>query len=224
MKTPEHGMISARARDRMVRELLEKQGIDDPRVLAVMRDTLRHLFVEEALASRAYGDENLPIGDGQTLSQPYTVARMSQALMLDGREEILEIGTGSGYQTAILARLCHKVYTIERLPALADSARKRLRRLGYHNVVCRQGDGTLGWPEERRFDRVIITAGTPVTPENVIRQLAPFGLLVAPEGTLTVQTLVRIRREADGSLHRETLEPCRFVPLVGAQGWKEARS
>ncbi|MBF0165053.1 MAG: protein-L-isoaspartate(D-aspartate) O-methyltransferase [Magnetococcales bacterium] len=217
-------MISARARDRMVRELLEKQGIDDPRVLAVMRDTPRHLFVDEALASRAYGDENLPIGDGQTLSQPYTVARMSQALMLDGREEILEIGTGSGYQTAILAKLCHKVYTIERLPALADSARKRLRRLGYHNVICRQGDGSIGWPEERRFDRVIITAGTPVTPDGVIRQLAPFGLLVAPEGTLTAQTLVRIRREADGSLHRETLEPCCFVPLLGAQGWKDTHA
>lgn len=217
-------MVSARARDRMVREQLEKQGIDDPRVLTVMRETLRHLFVDEALASRAYGDENLPIGEGQTLSQPYTVARMSQALMLDGREEILEIGTGSGYQTAILAKLCYKVYTIERLPSLADSARKRLRRLGYHNVICRQGDGSIGWPEERRFDRVIITAGTPVTPESVILQLAPFGLLVAPEGTLTAQTLVRIRREADGSLHRETLEPCRFVPLVGAQGWKEGQS
>ncbi|MEO5347458.1 MAG: protein-L-isoaspartate(D-aspartate) O-methyltransferase [Magnetococcus sp. YQC-9] len=219
MKTPELGMISARARDRMVREQLH--GIDDARVLTVMRDTPRHLFVEEALASRAYGDENLPIGEGQTLSQPYTVARMSQALHLSGREEVLEIGTGSGYQTAVLAKLCHKVYTIERMPTLADMARKRLRRLGYHNVICRLGDGSLGWPEERQFERVIITAGTPVTPESVIRQLAPSGLLVAPEGSLSAQNLVCIRRLGDGSLHRETLEACRFVPLVGAQGWQE---
>ncbi|MBF0627495.1 MAG: protein-L-isoaspartate(D-aspartate) O-methyltransferase [Magnetococcales bacterium] len=215
-------MISSRARDRMVRELLENQGIDDPRVLAVMRETLRHLFVEEALASRAYGDENLPIGEGQTLSQPLTVARMSQALRLAGNEEILEIGTGSGYQTAILAKLCHKVYTIERLPTLADTARKRLRRLGYHNVVCRVGDGTLGWPEERLFDRVIITAGTPVTPESLIRQLAPQGLLVAPEGSRSAQNLIRIARLADGSIQRETLDPCCFVPLIGAQGWRDS--
>ncbi|MBF0341674.1 MAG: protein-L-isoaspartate(D-aspartate) O-methyltransferase [Magnetococcales bacterium] len=215
-------MVSSRARDRMVREQLQDQGIDDLRVLAVMRETLRHLFVEEALASRAYGDENLPIGDGQTLSQPYTVARMSQALRLSGREEILEIGTGSGYQTAILAKLCHKVYTIERLPTLADTARKRLRRLGFHNVVCRQGDGSLGWPEERLFERIIITAGTPITPESLLRQLAPNGLLVAPEGSRSAQTLVRIARLADGAIQRETLEPCCFVPLVGAQGWQEA--
>ncbi|MBF0614545.1 MAG: protein-L-isoaspartate(D-aspartate) O-methyltransferase [Magnetococcales bacterium] len=214
-------MVSARARERMIREQLQNQGIHDPRVLAVMRETLRHLFVDEALASRAYGDENLPIGEGQTLSQPYTVARMSQALQLTGREEVLEIGTGSGYQTAILAKLCHKVYTIERLPTLADSARKRLRRLGFHNVVCRQGDGTLGWPEERLFDRIIVTAGTPVTPESLVRQLAPGGLLVAPEGGRTAQNLICVMRLADGSLQRETLEPCCFVPLIGAQGWKE---
>ncbi|MBF0214709.1 MAG: protein-L-isoaspartate(D-aspartate) O-methyltransferase [Magnetococcales bacterium] len=214
-------MVSSRARDRMIREQLLSQGINDPRVLAVMRETLRHLFVEEALASRAYGDENLPIGEGQTLSQPYTVARMSQALNLTGPEEVLEIGTGSGYQTAILSKLCHKVYTIERLPTLADTARKRLRRLGFHNVVCRQGDGSLGWPEERQFDRVIITAGTPITPSSLIRQLAPNGVLVAPEGTLSVQNLIRITRLADGNIHQETLEPCCFVPLVGAQGWKD---
>ncbi|MBF0271665.1 MAG: protein-L-isoaspartate(D-aspartate) O-methyltransferase [Magnetococcales bacterium] len=214
-------MVSSRARDRMVRELLQNHGIDDPRVIAVMRETLRHLFVEEALASRAYGDENLPIGEGQTLSQPYTVARMSQALRLTGQEEVLEIGTGSGYQTAILSKLSHKVYTIERLPSLADSARKRLRRLGFHNVVCRVGDGSLGWPEERLFERVIITAGTPITPENVLRQLAPNGVLVAPEGSRSAQNLIRIIRLADGALQRETLEPCCFVPLVGAQGWKE---
>ncbi|MBF0190479.1 MAG: protein-L-isoaspartate(D-aspartate) O-methyltransferase [Magnetococcales bacterium] len=214
-------MVSSRARDRMVKELLLNHGIDDPRVIAVMRETLRHLFVDEALASRAYGDENLPIGEGQTLSQPYTVARMSQALRLTGREEVLEIGTGSGYQTAILSKLSHKVYTIERHPSLADSARKRLRRLGFHNVVCRVGDGSLGWPEERLFERVIITAGTPITPESLLRQLAPHGLLVAPEGSRSAQNLIRISRLADGALQREILDPCCFVPLVGAQGWKD---
>lgn len=221
MKPLEHGLVSSRARDRMVREQLQNQGIEDPRVLTVMRETLRHLFVEEALAGRAYGDENLPIGEGQTLSQPYTVARMSQALRLTGSEEVLEIGTGSGYQTAILSKLCYKVFTIERLATLADSSRKRLRRLGFHNVVCRQGDGTLGWPEERLFERIIVTAGTPVTPENLVRQLAPNGLLVAPEGGRTAQNLIRISRLADGTLQREILEPCCFVPLIGAQGWKE---
>ncbi|MBF0429500.1 MAG: protein-L-isoaspartate(D-aspartate) O-methyltransferase [Magnetococcales bacterium] len=214
-------MISLRARQRMVLEQLERQGISDLRVLTCMREILRHLFVDEALASRAYSEETLPIGEGQTLSQPYTVASMSQALRLSGHEETLEIGTGSGYQTSILARLCHKVYTIERLPTLADMARKRLRRLGFHNVVCRVSDGTLGWPEARLFDRILITAGTPVTPDNLIRQLAPNGLLVAPEGTRNAQTLIRITRHADGRLQREELEPCCFVPLIGVQGWQE---
>ncbi|MBF0294890.1 MAG: protein-L-isoaspartate(D-aspartate) O-methyltransferase [Magnetococcales bacterium] len=213
-------MISLRARHRMVQEQLESQGIHDPRVLAAMREIHRHLFVEEALASRAYSDENLPIGAGQTLSQPLTVARMTQALRLTGSEEILEIGTGSGYQTAILARLCRKVYTIERLPGLADQARKRLRLLGLHNIVCRQGDGSLGWPEERTFDRILVTAGTPVTPENLIRQLGPNGILVAPEGSKNAQNLTRVSRQEDGSIRKETLDPCCFVPLIGAQGWQ----
>lgn len=220
MKIPEHGMISIRARHRMVTEQLEKQGIKDPRVLHSMRETLRHLFVDEALASRAYGNETLPIGEGQTLSQPYTVARMSQALQLTGSEETLEIGTGSGYQTAILASLCLKVYTIERLPKLADMARKRLRRLGLHNVLFREGDGSKGWPEERVFDRIIITAGTPVTPENLIRQLAPNGILVAPEGSKNAQVLIRLTRNETGAVQKEELGSCCFVPLIGAQGWK----
>ncbi|MBF0127269.1 MAG: protein-L-isoaspartate(D-aspartate) O-methyltransferase [Magnetococcales bacterium] len=214
-------MISLRARHRMVQEQLENQGIDDTRVLAVMRELHRHLFVDEALASRAYSDENLPIGAGQTLSQPLTVARMTQALRLTGSEETLEIGTGSGYQTSILAKLCHKVYTVERLSSLAEMARKRLRCLGFHNVVCRIGDGSLGWPEERLFDRIIVTAGTPVTPENLIRQLGPGGILVAPEGSKNAQNLIRLTRQEDGTILKETLEPCCFVPLIGAQGWKE---
>ncbi len=214
-------MISIRARQRMVQEQLENQGINDLRVLTVMKTTLRHLFVEEALASRAYNDETLPIGEKQTLSQPYTVARMSQALKLTGSEEILEIGTGSGYQTAISAQLAHKVFTMERLPKLTNMARKPLRRMEIHNIVCRVGDGTMGWPHAKLFNRIIITAGTPTTPTNLIRQLAPGGILIAPEGSQTAQTLIRITHNGSGSFSKESLEPCCFVPLIGTQGWQE---
>lgn len=222
MNTPIHGMVSARAIERMVREQLEDQGIHDPRVLTVMRDTPRHLFVDEALAGRAYGNATLPIGEGQTLSQPYTVARMTESLELTGREEVLEIGTGSGYQTSILAKLSLKVFTVERLPSLADAARKRLRRMGCLNVVYRIGDGTLGWPEPRLFDRILITAGTPVVPENLTSQLAVGGSLLVPEGGKHTQYLIRLTRIDKETIQRESLEPCRFVPLVGEQGWQES--
>ena len=212
---------AARARQKMVRELLEAQGIRDPRVLAVMGRVPRHLFVDEALAWEAYGDATLPIGEGQTLSQPYTVARMTEALGLTGDEEVLEIGTGSGYQTSVLAGLCRKVFTIERLPALAENARKRLRRLGFHNVVYRIGDGTLGWPEARRFDRILVTAGTPLVPENLTGQLAVGGSMLVPEGGKEHQSMLRLIRRDEEVVDRENLEPCRFVPLVGAQGWSE---
>ena len=212
---------AARARQKMVRELLEAQGIRDPRVLAVMGRVPRHLFVDEALAWEAYGDATLPIGEGQTLSQPYTVARMTEALGLTGDEEVLEIGTGSGYQTSVLAGLCRKVFTIERLPALAENARKRLRRLGFHNVVYRIGDGTLGWPEARRFDRILVTAGTPLVPESLTGQLAVGGSMLVPEGGKEHQSMLRLIRRDEEVVDRENLEPCRFVPLVGAQGWSE---
>ncbi|MBF0310764.1 MAG: protein-L-isoaspartate(D-aspartate) O-methyltransferase [Magnetococcales bacterium] len=216
--TPRSTTPANRSLERMVREQLEGRGIRDARVLEVMRDLQRHLFVDEALAERSYSDATLPIGEGQTLSQPYTVARMTEALLLKGNEEVLEIGTGSGYQTAVLARLCSKVFTIERLESLADIARKRLRRLGVHNVVYRVGDGSRGWPEARLFERILVTAGSPEVPHHLAGSLAPGGVLVAPVGGRDQQTLVRLERTPQ-KIVEETLEPCRFVPLIGAHGW-----
>lgn len=222
MKNLEHGMISLRARERMVREQLVNRGIGDPRVLTVMRGVLRHLFVDEALAGRAYSDSALPIGEGQTISQPFIVARMSEALQLTGDEDVLEIGTGSGYQTSVLAGLCKKVYTIERHEKLAEKARRKLRRLNIHNVIYRTGDGTLGWPEPRQFDRILVTAGAPVIPANLVAQLNVGGFMLIPEGNKDYQELVRLHKKEEGKTEREVLELCRFVPLVGNQGWAEA--
>ncbi|OSM01856.1 protein-L-isoaspartate(D-aspartate) O-methyltransferase [Magnetofaba australis] len=211
--------VAARARKRMARETLPARGITDARVLAAMERIPRHWFVEEALAAEAYGEATLPIGEGQTLSQAYTVARMSEALALRGSEVVLEIGAGSGYQTAILSQLCAWVYTIERFPSLASGARRRWQRLGVDNVTLHVGDGTLGWPQARQFDRILITAGAPVTPQNLRAQLRPGGVLVAPEGDRQSQQMVRAGYDAAGQWWREILESCRFVPLVGAQGW-----
>jgi protein-L-isoaspartate(D-aspartate) O-methyltransferase len=215
------GLDYQRARKNMVQEQLLQRQIHDPRVVRVMGQLPRHLFVDEALAGLAYTQATLPIGNGQTLSQPYTVARMTEALALSGAEEVLEIGTGSGYQTAVLAALSQRVFTIERIPALAELARQRLRRLGCHNVIYRMGDGTLGWPEVRQFDRILVAAGTPVVPENLTNQLTVGGSLLIPEGDEHNQQLLRIVRTSTESLQREVLENCRFVPLVGAQGWRE---
>jgi protein-L-isoaspartate(D-aspartate) O-methyltransferase len=219
--TQPHELIYRRARQQMVREQLLAHGIRDLRVLKVMGTLPRHLFVDEALAGRAYGTATLPIGNGQTLSQPYTVARMTEALALTGGEEVLEIGTGSGYQTAVLAGLSRRVFTIERIAVLAEMARQRLRRLGFHSVIYRVGDGSLGWPEPRRFDRILVAAGTPVVPENLTNQLAVGGSLLIPEGDEHSQQLLRIVRTGEETMQREVLEPCRFVPLVGEQGWRE---
>ncbi|MBF0611017.1 MAG: protein-L-isoaspartate(D-aspartate) O-methyltransferase [Magnetococcales bacterium] len=216
-------MVSDRVRNRMIQEQLVNRGIQDQQVLKAMREIPRHQFVSEALAELAYQESNLPIGEGQTLSLPYTVARMTEALTLTGEEEVLEIGTGSGYQTAVLSRLCRRVYTIERHASLGDAARRRLRTMGYHNVVYRVGDGSMGWPDPRKFDRILVTAGAPVTPESLANQLAEGGFLVVPEGSMTTQSLVRWHRGAGGMV-REILGTCRFVPLVGAEGWREGRS
>lgn len=220
--SPEVKMMGEKTRKRLVQEILPARGIRDPRVLDALYKVPRHLFVAEALANLAYSEATLPIGDGQTLSQPYTVARMSEALELSGQEEVLEIGTGSGYQTAVLALLCQKVYTIERLASLGDSARRRLRQLGYHNVVYRVGDGSMGWPEDRLFDRIIVTAGAPVIPKSLTEQLKPGGILILPRGGKENQELVRIEKSRTHALTENVLEACCFVPLVGAQGWKES--
>ena len=207
-----------RARERMIEEQLVGRGIDDARVLAAMAKIERHRFVEEALASRAYDDRPLPIGERQTISQPFMVGLMTQSLELSGAESVLEIGTGCGYQTAVLAELAANVYSIERLSSLATGARQLLDALGYYNVAIRVGDGTLGWTEAAPFDAILVTAGTPQVPRPLVAQLKQDGRLVFPIGEEELQTLVRIRKE-DSGLHEEYFGDCRFVKLVGRFGW-----
>ncbi len=205
-------------RGRMVTEQLERRGIRDPRVLRAIAKVPRHLFVEEALIGRAYGDHPLPIGEGQTISQPYMVALMSEALELGGHERVLEIGTGSGYQTAVLAELCGKVFTIERLKSLADRAMRRLDELGYYNVLARVGDGSLGWREEAPFDAVMVTAAAPDVPPALLEQLAVKGRLVIPVGDAYTQVLRKCVRE-DTGMRWADLGGCVFVKLIGQQAW-----
>ena len=212
-------MISDRARERMVDEQLRARGIRDPRVLRVMARTPRHLFVDEALRDRAYDDHALPIGHGQTISQPYTVGLMTEALELEGSERVLEIGSGSGYQTAVLAQLCANVYTIERIRALATRARKALDESGLYNVALRVGDGTIGWNAEAPFDAIIVTAGSPQLPLPLVKQLVMGGRLVAPIGEEAGQALLRLRLDESG-LHEEYIGDCRFVKLLGRYGFE----
>ncbi len=196
--------------------------IEDARVREAMAEVPRHLFVEPVLQGRAYEDRPLPIGLAQTISQPWIVARMTQLLGLAGPETVLEIGTGSGYQAAVLARLCKRVFTIERHGELAQVARKRLSELGVHNVTVLVADGTLGRSEYGPFDGILVTAGAPSVPRPLVEQLAPGGRLVVPVGDAASQTLVRITapEEAGGELLEEHFESCRFVPLLGMFGWK----
>lgn len=207
-------------RDLMVDTQLVPRGIRDERVLKAMRKVPRHLFIDESQWFRAYDDIALPIGEGQTISQPYMVAIMTELLELKGYEKVLEIGTGSGYQAAILAELSKEVYTIERVQSLSERASMVLRSLNYDNVHLRVGDGTLGWPEEAPFDRVIITAACPEIPEPVINQLNEDGIVVAPVGERFSQVLLKARKEA-GRLNEEYHTPCVFVPLIGKYGWKD---
>jgi protein-L-isoaspartate(D-aspartate) O-methyltransferase len=202
----------------MVTEQLQRRGIRDPRVLRAVAKVPRHQFVDEALVGRAYGDHPLPIGEGQTISQPYMVALMSEALELLGHERVLEIGTGCGYQTAVLAELCGKVFSIERLKSLADKATRRLDSLGYYNVLVRVGDGTLGWKEEAPFDAILVTAAAPEVPQALVEQLAPKGRLVLPVGDAYSQTLRKGVRE-DAGVSWSDLGGCVFVKLIGQQGW-----
>jgi protein-L-isoaspartate(D-aspartate) O-methyltransferase len=208
------------ARNRMVDSQLVSRGIKDAKVLLAMRKVPRHRFVEEALISQAYGDHPLPIGEKQTISQPYIVALMTEALELKGTERVLEIGTGSGYQTAILAELAEKVYSVERIYPLSVKARRLLDELGYLNVVLKVGDGTLGWKEEAPFDAVIVTAGSPDVPQPLVDQLAVGGRLVIPVGDRYSQSLVRVARTKEG-IKKSDLGGCRFVNLVGQHGWQE---
>ena len=202
-------------RERMVADQLVRRGIRNPRVLGAMGKIPRHRFVDEALASRAYGDYPLPIGERQTISQPYMVALMTEALELSGHERVLEVGTGSGYQTAILAELCSKVYSVERIKSLADRAIRTLDALGYYNVLVRVGDGSLGWPEEAPFDAVIVTAGAEKVPPPLVEQLAPGGRMVIPVGSgAWAQDLLLIEKDAKGSVRTRELCPVLFVPLL----------
>jgi protein-L-isoaspartate(D-aspartate) O-methyltransferase len=207
-------MTSQRARDRLV-ERLAAEGIRDRRVLDVIRQLPRHLFIDEALASRAYEDTALPIGQGQTISQPWIVARMTEALIEHGvPKKVLEIGTGSGYQAAVLAALVGQLYTVERIEELLRNARRRFRKLGITNIRSKHDDGRLGWPEEAPFDAIILTAAGAELDETLLDQLAPEGCLVAPVGPPGRQSLLRLRG-IDGEWVRESLGAVSFVPLLG---------
>jgi protein-L-isoaspartate(D-aspartate) O-methyltransferase len=207
-------------RQMMVESQLIPRGIRNERVLDAMRRVPRHLFVEEVIRHSAYDDMALPIGEGQTISQPYMVAIMTELLDLKGTEKVLEIGTGSGYQAAILAELAKEVYTIERIPVLTKRAKDTLTSLAYGNIHLNTADGTVGWPEEAPFDRIIITAASPKIPDPLIEQLAINGILLLPVGSKFSQQLLKIRKTDQGTTE-EYHTPCVFVPLIGEHGWKD---
>jgi protein-L-isoaspartate(D-aspartate) O-methyltransferase len=212
-------MDYAKLRELMVETQLLPRGVKDVRVLDAMRRVPRHVFMHSSLQHNAYDDMALPIGEGQTISQPYMVAVMTELLELSGNERVLEIGTGSGYQAAILAELSREVYTVERLPSLAETAKQKLRSLSYDNIYVRFGDGTLGWPERSPFDRIIVTAAAPKIPEPLMEQLAMEGILLAPIGSRFSQQLLKVRKTRKG-IYEEYHTPCIFVPLIGQQGWR----
>jgi protein-L-isoaspartate(D-aspartate) O-methyltransferase len=208
-------------RMKMVETQIRARGIVDQRVLKAMENIPRHLFVDEGLIDQAYNDNPLPIGRQQTISQPYIAALMSEAMALTGQEKVLEIGTGSGYQTALLAELAERVFSIERIAVLAAGARKVLDLLNYYNVAIRVGDGTYGWREESPFAAIVVTAGAPRIPRILIEQLAIGGRLLIPVGSRNSQSLMKLTRlsEDPENLKREDLGGCRFVDLIGEHGW-----
>lgn len=204
----------------MIRVHLLGRGIRDQKVIRAMRDVPREEFVDEEMVELAYEDSPLPIPEGQTISQPYIVAYMIEALELSATDRVLEIGTGSGYAAAVLSRIVATVYTVERLGGLASSARQRLEMLGYTNIVVHEGDGTLGWPEHAPYDAIVVTAGAPQVPKPLRDQLAIGGRLVIPVGASSyMQMLLRVRRLAEHDYRTEELCGVRFVPLVGVEGW-----
>jgi len=212
------GMTSQRARDRLASKLKE-DGIKDARVIEVIRNLPRHHFIDQALHSRAYENTALPIGHGQTISQPWVVARMTEALLEFGTpQKVLEIGTGSGYQAVVLAALVPQLYTVERIEELLRQARRRFRQLGLANLRSRHDDGKLGWPDEAPFDAIILTAAGDTIPTQLLDQLSPTGVLVAPVGSPSHQTLIRMRGDGQGDFVQEELGPVSFVPLLGGIG------
>lgn len=205
----------------MVRELERQYGVADPRVLAAMRSVPRHEFVQKHLVKQAYSDFALPIGEEQTISQPFVVARMSEYLELEKDHSVLEIGTGSGYQTAVLAELARVVYSIERVPQLAKRAIRRMQRMGYHNVKVQIFDGTVGWSQFAPFDRILVTAGAPTAPPRLLEQLDIGGRLVVPEGRREQQRLTLYTKVSKRRIDRQEAEDVSFVPLIGRAGWDE---
>ncbi len=210
----------AHARRRLAAILVERCGLRDERVIAALEQVPRHLFVPDHLVNDAYGDHALPIGCEQTISQPGVVARMSEDLQVGEEDSVLEIGTGSGYQTAILALLARRVFSIERVGQLAREAIRRIRALGLPNVKVQVFDGTVGWSAEAPFDRILVAAAAPRAPEALLEQLAPGGRLLVPEGDRREQRLVTYRKQIDGAVSRQVGEAVRFVPLIGRHGWK----
>lgn len=202
-------------------ELIEKKGIRDPRVLKVMREVPRHMFISEHLRAQAYGDHALPIGASQTISQPYIVAKMTELLQVEKDHSVLEIGTGSGYQTAILARLCRRVFSLERVSKLAKQAIQRMRELELDNVKIQTFDGTVGWSDVGPFDRILVTAGAPALPAPLLDQLRIGGRLLIPEGKRDEQHLVIYRKLRQGT-KRSVGEAVAFVPLIGRHGWEKS--
>ncbi len=204
----------------MVKNQIEARGVTDSKVLAALRKVPRHLFVSEALRDQAYGDFPLPIGEQQTISQPYIVAEMTQALQPGEGDRVLEIGTGSGYQAAVLAEIVFRVYTVERIYPLFVQTRKLFDKLKYHNIVTKYSDGTLGWEDEGSFDAIIVTAGAPEIPKFLVSQLAVGGRMVIPVGNQYSQELIKLDKNERG-IHKTNLGGCRFVKLVGEYGWSE---
>ena len=202
-------------------ELIEKRGIRDPRVLKVMREVPRHIFVAEHLRAQAYGDHALPIGASQTISQPYIVAKMTELLQVETDHSVLEIGTGSGYQTAVLARLCRRIFSLERVSKLAKKAIQRMRELELDNVKIQTFDGTVGWSDVGPFDRILVTAGAPALPAPLLDQLRIGGRLLIPEGKRDEQHLVVYRKLRQGT-KRSVGEAVAFVPLIGRHGWEKS--